>query len=263
MPPNSAIAQKKTNYILQSMSPELDISVGAIPLQKYCIASSPRSGSTLISRMLLSSNLAGDPKEYLGAGLLQAWSKINGSKVSIKDYIKEMETRRTSKNGVFGIKIHGRQLLGLSKKISSKHIYSIIENFDKFIFVTRKDKINQAISYHIAKSTGVWHFDQEEWLDEFDIPEPNFDAGRILNHLSDFLREEKIWENIFKNTKKPVYKIYYEDLIADYESKSKEIFDFLGINISVVPQIPTQQMKKSFTSEYRNLLLKKIGLDAT
>jgi len=51
--------------------------------------------------------------------------------------------------------------------------------------------------------------------------------------------------------------------IADYESKSKEIFDFLGINISLKPQIPTQQMKKSFTSGYRNLLLKKIGLDAT
>jgi LPS sulfotransferase NodH len=148
----------------------------------------------------------------------------------------------------------------LSKKISAKEIYSILDAFDKFIFISRRDKINQSISYHIARTTGVFHADQEDWLDDLEMPAPNFDAGKILRHLSDVLREEEIWENVFKNLKKPVYRILYEDYVANYESKSREIFDFLEISIPEVPPIPTRPMKKKVTSEYRRLLLQNMGL---
>jgi len=91
----------------------------------------------------------------------------------------------------------------------------------------------------------VFHADQEEWLDDSEMPVPNFDAGRIVSHLADILKEEKIWEGVLAKLKKPVYKIYYEDLVSNYPSKSKEIFDFLGIDISEVPPMPTRPMQKN------------------
>jgi len=110
------LKQKRENYLLHQMSSELDISDGAIPSCKYCIASTPRSGSTLVSRMLLSSRLAGDPKEYFGPLLIQAWLKLNKRNISFANYLKELESKRTSENGYFGIKVHGRHLEELSKK---------------------------------------------------------------------------------------------------------------------------------------------------
>ena len=256
------LKEKRENYLLQQMSSELDISDAATPLHRYCISSTPRSGSTLISRMLLSSQLAGDPKEYFSPLLIQAWLKLNQKSISISSYMEVLKSKRTSQNGYFGIKVHGRHLDMLSKKISAKEIYSILDTFDKFIFISRKDKINQSISYHIARTTGVFHADQEDWLEDLEMTAPSFDAGKILRHLSDILKEEEIWEDVFKNIKKPVYRIFYEDLIANYESKSKEIFDFLEINIAEVPLVPTRPMKKEVTSEYRRLLLQKMGLSS-
>ena len=255
------LQQKKESYRLNQISSKLDISVRAIPLYRYCIASTPRSGSTLISRMLLSSNLAGDPKQYLNPLLMQAWQKINKKNLSFSDYIKELEAKRTTNNGFFGIKIHGRHLEELSKKISAKSVISFVESFDKFIFISRKDKINQAISYYIARSTGVFHFDQEDWIEEFKIPQPDFNPIKILNHLSFILKEEMLWESFFEKINKPVYRINHEDFVKEYAKKSKEIFDFLGIESSNIPAIPTKPMNKKFSSEYKNLLLEKIGLN--
>jgi hypothetical protein len=175
--------------------------------------------------------------------------------------MSELEARRTSRNGFFGIKIHGRHLEELSKKVSMVEINSLLHSFDKFIFVTRSDKISQAISYFAAKTTGVFHFDQEHWLQEFSIPDPVFRAEEIVALLSDILKQEKIWEDVLKRSGKPVYSVNYVDLIADYKSISKKIFEFLEIDISVIPPIPTSPMKKRSTAEFKNLLLEKIGLN--
>lgn len=185
---------------------------------------------------------------------------MNQRSISIPDYLKELEARRTSRNGFFGMKIHGSHLVELSKKIAAKEINLLIQNFDKFIFVTRKDKINQAISYFIARATGVFHFDQEHWLQEFDIPEPIFHAEEILRLLADLLRQEEVWGKILQHSEKPVYNIAYEDFVENYEAKSKEIFDFLGIDAFEVPPMPTRPMNKNSTAEFRDLLLDSMGL---
>jgi len=211
------------------MSSSLDISDGARPQHRYCIASTPRSGSTLISRMLLSSKLAGDPKEYLNPSLIQAWHQMNQRSISIPDYLKELEARRTSRNGFFGMKIHGSHLVELSKKIAAKEINLLIQNFDKFIFVTRKDKINQAISYFIARATGVFHFDQEHWLQEFDIPEPIFHAEEILRLLADLLRQEEVWGKFCSTLKSRYTTLRTKILSKITKQNQKKFLIFLGL----------------------------------
>jgi len=172
-----------------------------------------------------------------------------------------MKSRRTSRNGTFGIKIHWRHLEKLyEKNISSKNIQTIMNDFDKFIFISRRDKISQAISYYIASSTGIFHSDQQDWLKEFEIPEPDFNAERILKHLSDIVREEERWNIFFKNTKKPMLRIYFEDLISNYESKANEIMRFLDISATQIPPQPTKEMQKRFSSKYKELLLQTLGL---
>jgi LPS sulfotransferase NodH len=255
------IWQKRLRYHELQASSDFDISIGVKPTQKYCIASTPRSGSTLISKMLGVTGLAGDPREYLNPLLMQAWCRINEKPLFLNSYLEELHSRKTSKNGMFGIKIHWRHLEKLSeKKIPLKNIQLIINDFDRFIFISRKDKISQAISYYIANSTGIFHSDQEEWLNEFEVPEPVFNAEKILKHLSDIVREEDGWNTFFKHIKKPVLRVYYEDLIADYETNSNEIISFLGIPPTDIPIRPTKEMKKGYSTKYKDLLLQTIGL---
>lgn len=258
---NPELIEKRRRYHELQISSDGDISAGITPTQKYCIASTPRSGSTLISRMLFATGLAGNPKEYLNPLLMEAWYRINKKPLFLTSYLDEMKSRRTSKNGMFGMKIHWRHLEKLSeRKIPSKNIQLIMNDFDRFIFISRKDKVSQAISYYIANSTGIFHSDQQDWLKEFEIPEPKFNAEHILKHLSDIVREEERWNIFFNHTEKPVLKIYFEDLIADYESKSNEIISFLGISANEVPSKPTREMQKGSSSKYKDLLLQTVGL---
>lgn len=256
---NRQIQLKRLSYNEDKMSSLIDFPKVSQPQQRYCIASTPRSGSTLISRMLLTTHLAGNPEEYLNPLLMHAWYRINNKPIKFTEYIKIIESKRTTENGIFGIKIHWRHLEKLVKKVDSKKINSFINDFDKFIFIRRRDKIAQAISYYIANTTGVFHSDQENWLKQFDIPDPPFNGSQILKHLSDILREEASWESYFKNSNKNVYEIYYEDLINCYQIKTKEILNFLEIYTEELPPIPTKEMTKTVGKKYKEQLLELIG----
>lgn len=255
------IIQRRLRYHEMQVSKEADISVDASPTSSYCIASTPRSGSTLISKMLLETESAGNPKEYLNPLLLRAWCRLNKKQLYLFDYLKDLQTRRTSPNGTFGMKVHWRHLEKLAeKKIPPKAIQSILNSFDKYVFISRKDKISQAISYYIAHETGIFHSDQEVWLDDIDVPTPPFNAEKILKHLSDIVREEAGWSNFFIHSNKPVLKVYYEDIVSNYQSESKNIIKFLGVGADIAPEMPTKKMSKSFTVDYKSKLLNAIGI---
>lgn len=259
---SAEVLQKRLAYFDHEMSTACDISQDLKPSQKYCIASTPRSGSTLISKMLLSTGLAGAPKEYLSTLLIQAWlrQRENKKNLNLDYYIRDLHARRTSPNGVFGMKIHWRQIEEMAKKISFAAIGPHLNDIDKFIFISRKDKISQAISYYIANNTGVFHSDHEVWLSELSVPQPPFNSTQILKHLRDILREEEGWEQFFKEQKKPVHRICYEEFISDYQAQCGKIFNFLTINAPLPEELPTKEMKKPYTALYKEQLLEIMGV---
>lgn len=258
---SSDLLEKRLRYHELEMSSDSDISSNIIPSQKYCIASTPRSGSTLLSRMLFATGMAGNPKEYLNPLLMQAWSRVNNKPLLLHDYLDDIKSKRTSINGIFGMKVHWRHLEKLrEKKVPIQDIHLIMNEFDKYIFISRKDKISQAISYYIASSTGIFHSDQEEWLSEFEIHQPAFKAEYILRHLADIVREEDGWHKFFEETQKPTLRVWFEDLISDYESKSKEIISFLDLPSTMVPLKPTREMQKNASLNYKELLLESVGI---
>ena len=89
----------------------------------YIIATTQRSGSTLLSDLLLQTGICGHPGEYLTSSfvernedLLKACNKnpINGG---LKDYIKYVYKHYHSKNGVCGLKIPWDQILKIHNDI--------------------------------------------------------------------------------------------------------------------------------------------------
>src|SRR5262249_15586129 len=98
------LADREWQKIRQDLSPENDFPPTACRF-KYLICSTPRSGSTLLSTGLASTGRAGRPLEYLSQPYGVVFKERNG-RLLLPEYWRFLVTRRTTPNGVFGMKMH-------------------------------------------------------------------------------------------------------------------------------------------------------------
>jgi LPS sulfotransferase NodH len=258
------IILRRKLYHESEMSADNDISSGASPNFRYCIANIPRSGSTLLARMLARTGVAGAPREYLNPLFLNAWARMNpGERLALGTYITGIESRRTSENGVFGIKIHWRHVKNLlARKVPEAMVRRLLMRHDRFIFITRRDKLRQAISYYIAESTGIFHADQQGWAEDFGIALPSLSPERVLRHLADILDEERGWTDFFRKSGKPFIRVEYEDLISDYAGTCSGVLNFLGVEAGEIPKMTPRMAHRGLQEKFRDEMLGIMGIDA-
>lgn len=186
-----------------------------------------------------------------------------GKRLALGAYINGIESRRTSKNGVFGIKIHWRHIKSLLvRKVPEAVAIQLLMRHEKFIFLTRRDKLRQAISYHIAESTGIFHSDQQDWLKGLDAAAPELSPERILRHLADILDEERGWADFFRESGKPFIRIEYEDLVSDYAGTCSRILDFLNVEAGAIPQMTPRMEHRGLQEQFRDGMLGIMGIEA-
>ncbi len=242
------------------MSDRCDISVAAVPGVRFCVCSTPRSGSTLLCNILKSTGLAGVPDEYLNPLYIEAWTNNDRPESFVfSQYIANLEARRTSANGYFGIKIHWRHLdLGFGKAMQSSVSNPFLARFDKFILIVRKDKLAQAISDFAARRTGVFHSEHERYLDGQSLVE--FDEVKITKTICDILAGEQNWINYLTRNNCEYLTIAYEDLVDNYNETIRQIFEFLGLDINIIPDVPDTRMSRKNYAEIRSAWMQKLGL---
>jgi len=207
---------------------------------KYLILASPRSGSTLVSRVLFETKMAGDPLEYFNRYLLELECRINGQKeLSFDRFLDEMKLRRTSPNGVFGMQLHYSQLLiKFSSDRINNSMISFVRDFDKHIWLRRKNKLQQAISFVIAKKSGAWSSEDKKKIEKLEVED--ISMGDILSALRFVYLNDYGWECLIRAAKLDVHEVWYEDLVTNYECVCSGILRFLQINrdIEFVPAPP-------------------------
>ena len=136
----------------------------------YVIATTQRSGSTLLSDLLLQTGICGQPGEYLTSSFVERNEDLlkacNSSPInsSLKDYIKYVYTRYHSKNGTCGLKITWDQILKIHNDvlIPFPRINSVENSFKYFfgkpkIILRRANLVSQAVSKYVALQTNKWH----------------------------------------------------------------------------------------------------------
>jgi LPS sulfotransferase NodH len=211
----------------------------------YCIFSTQRSGSTLLSRSLYDTGVAGDPIEYFNPPIWALGCQhFQNTKMNMFEFVEKMKLRRTSPNGVFGIKTHFSQLLlaGQSKQINEK-IVNFIENINFFIRMRRKNKISQAVSNAIAIKTGVWSSEDSRFKNSLLEPArekvTNFEISQCLQSI---LFEEYQWDLLIKKYDLKTHDIWYEDLVSDFQKQINSTLEFLEIEISnPMAKLPLQK----------------------
>jgi LPS sulfotransferase NodH len=209
----------------------------------YIICATPRCGSHLLAEALSTTSIAGKPDEYFHSnkyGQLQNEAgniaEIYGKK-SLEEFRELVWEFGSSKNGVFGIILHWNYLHHVIKNYQSLPQYQAMnaaELFDalfsnpKYIWIQRRDKVLQAISWIKAAHTGVWS-QPKDAAEASSTKELLYDYYRIDLHYNFFVEWEKAWLDFFASHKIEPFIVVYEDLVENYEQTQLELLNFLEI----------------------------------
>ena len=225
-----------------------DFSFAGAPSIRYLICSTQRTGSTLLCRLLTATGLAGFPEEYLRHDRIEPWLKRLGvTGISVQDYLREIEKRRTTSNGVFGIKIHYRDYVRFFGSEEARKNGETWIKQQAVIFVRRKDKLSQAISFYKAVESNIWSIESadQDALNTQDIVEQVskpvrdyvFSPVKISRYLNELIEEDELWRQFLSTHPNGYLEVWYEDLIENPEITVRNIFTALNINTDHLPPV--------------------------
>ena len=224
------------------------------PTQSYRIWFTPRTGSTLLCKGLEDTGIAGKPGEFFT--LFEHNSLLEKYEVSDYKALKQRLWREgTSANGVFGTKMfNDHKVMNELKQLrdneglDSAFLSDLFPNC-KDIFLTRRNKVRQAVSWWKAIKDNVWHIQPKQRKEENGgaFYEANYDFA-ALSHLfkEAMLRECAIQEFFMQHDIHPLT-IVYEDMVSDFQGTIKRFIRYLNIAHDDFP-IPQKYFQKTADS---------------
>ena len=204
----------------RQFSADLDVKGGAQqPVKTIIIASTPRSGSHMLGHAMSATGAMGVPFEYCQGSNLNRWSKMM-AKSDPREVLRSIMARRTSRNGVFSIKLHPRQL---------RHIggfQAALEFFPNpyFVKIYRSNLLKQAVSMSLAQQTGVWISGQES---NGNTPEYSHESiARNLEKLAVMVDE---WDRHISEAGLPSIGFEYQEVARSTPAVLARIAEHCGI----------------------------------
>ena len=195
---------------------------------RYVVCSTQRTGSSLVCRALRDTEKAGQPMEFFHPRLIKAFlARFGRDQIATEAYVDFIESHRSTGNGVFGLKVHLDQLIGVMKDITKRKIF--LSRFDRVILISRRNKLAQAISYARARQTQHWEADRPELADRARRSSSQYDFSLIAKLLGLLVGDDQKWRNIISGCHVPCHVLTYEELVDDFPRTMADIARFLAI----------------------------------
>lgn len=199
--------------------------------------------------MLYATGSAGDPLEYLNNKWMTLQLQSNPAAdpdFNVDRFLGDWEKRRTSPNGVFGIKLHYYQMRRVWRG-NDRAAARYLGGYDHRILLSRRDKIAQAVSLYRAITTQIWSSRDLQYSDNSHAHEKNntvnFDASRIAKLMALLTKEEERWRSFMQTHELSFSELCYEDFLEDYAGQSLRLLKLLGIELKD-ESIPPPQLKR-------------------
>ena len=212
------------NLYQHQFSIENDFPLYADTGKTLVIASTGRSGSHMLCHVLHGTKYFGFPLEYVNPLNFEKWKVITG-KSSFSDVLKEIMRRRTSPNGVFGIKIHYSQI----KHIGGFHKLEQILPNPRYVLLSRNEVLKQAISLSIARQTGVFIAGQQPTTEK----EPKYSFEQIDECLRKIILDNASWRYMLASNGCKYIEISFECLQHNMTSSIKQIANLMGESVDL------------------------------
>jgi len=216
--------------------------------KSFIICTSPRSGSTLLCKLLSATEISGYPNSYFHNPSLSSWLKsfnlsnndFTSSREALRAIFAAARNKGTGKTEIFGLRLQRGSFDFFMEQIGV--LYPDIHGDQNrvqaafgqtlFIHLTRENKLNQAISCVKAQQTGLWHMaaDGTE-LERLSAPKkPFYNAAEIERHIIEFTEYDVAWNAWFSQQSLEPLRITYNELSDSPAEVLANILERLGLD---------------------------------
>ncbi|MBV9312067.1 MAG: sulfotransferase [Solirubrobacterales bacterium] len=238
------------------------------PTRSYIVCSTQRSGSTYLCRLLASTGVAGNPREYFearaetglpphpgyflaglprtGAGIRDDLRPTEGPSYSdlrniggFKAHLDRTFSLGRTANGVFATKLMWNQLPDLEQHVAALPELAGVTGYDLlerlfdgpcYVWTRRQDKVRQAISLWRALQTRSWRLEHPG--DEGSEPQLQYSFEGIEHLRRRLTADDAGWERFFLHSLvEPLELSYEEDIEADPADAVARVLAHVGLNI--------------------------------
>lgn len=192
------------------------------PSRRLVICSTPRSGSYLLCRQMINAGL-GLPTEYFRERTIARLSGRWGVNAGDDDgYVRELEARRTTENGVFAAKLQWQQLAA-HPRLRER----LLAPADLLVFLYRRDVAAQAVSWQVSLATGLWSFDATVGPRAPDVTLE--DAGQAIRLANELVRQNRAWEHLVSELGRSALSVPYEEFVRDQGGLLRRLASGMGV----------------------------------
>lgn len=210
----------------------------------YIILTTPRTGSTMLCNILENLGLLSSVYNSNNDYELEFKPKENILRDIKPDIFFSELLDKNRINNISGFKfmIKHLEIYGENASYDLGYLLKSFPIGTKFIYLTRKNKIRQAVSFLKAK-------EDKKWISFKDNNTLNKTEYNITNKEIDyFIRQENKIDyrikNVFRENNINSLEIHYEDLVDNKKSTIKKILNYLNIEIKT-SKIKTDLKKQS------------------
>jgi trehalose 2-sulfotransferase len=238
----------------------------------YIIASVQRSGTHLLCSILRSTGIAGSPGEYFLSKPGETWENRWRAPSRVA-YVRNVLWQNTGDNGVFAAVVmwsYFERMLQLLQEIPAyknlhgAQLLAAVFGQPKYVWMRRRNHVEQAVSWAIACQTGVW----AQNVDEKSQPHatPRFDFKVIDEWCNRIAAHDEAWANYFRENRIEPLVLFYEDVVTCHRGTAARVLEFIGVpfppNIQLRPpsvEKQATQMSEQWAASYLKLKRKKTG----
>jgi trehalose 2-sulfotransferase len=219
----------------------------------YIVASVQRSGTHLLCSILRSTGIAGSPAEYFLSKPGETWEKRSGAPSRVA-FVQNVLRENTTANGVFGTVVmwsYFERMLQMLKEIpicknhDGAQLLAAVFCKPKYVWLRRRNQVEQAVSWAMACQTGVWTQKAEEKSESRAVPE--FDFKVIDEWCKRIAAHDEGWSNYFCENRIEPLVLFYEDVVASHRAAAERVLEFLGLPFPQGMEIPPPAVEKQAT----------------
>ena len=170
--------------------------------KKVLILSTPRSGSTIFCDVLMNTKKIGDCREWFNMRYLAAYGKLVANEnVNINEYLQFIMAKTIGDTGVFSVNAHIEHVMFFAQRKTNM----LDIGFDQIIYLSRDNKLAQAVSLAKSNLTDSWGSDiqgNQENLSKMNNAEIVSSLKHIIDsdnyyqqHLAKFTQAEYSYED--------------------------------------------------------------------